>query len=64
MKKINKKKIIALILLVLIIIIEIVAFRNSRANRIIEMNVSLIDADQELEDNLLTWSAISSEDSC
>ena len=63
MKKINKKKIIALILLVLIIIIEIVAFRNSRANRIIEMNVSLIDADQELEDNLLTWSAISSEDS-
>ena len=63
MRRINKKKIIALILLITVIIIEIVAFRNSTADRVIEMSVKLIDADQELETVAQTWSAISSDNS-
>ena len=61
MKKINKKKIIALILIITMIIIEIIAFRNSRADKIIEISANIIDADQVVENQIQTWSALSGE---
>lgn len=41
--KINRRKIFVLICLIMLVIFEIVAFRNSRANKILEITASIID---------------------
>lgn len=61
MKKHTKFKLAILILLVILIIVELIAFKNSRANKIIEMNISLTDSDQVVDSVNQTWSALSDE---
>ena len=57
MKKIKKKKIIILIMIIALIIVEIIAFKNSRANKTVEINVSLEDSEQILSEEIQIWSA-------
>ena len=46
--RINKKRVFVLICLILLVIFEIVAFRNSRANKIIDITASIIDDEEKL----------------
>ncbi len=46
---ISKKRIITLICIIMLVLFEIVAFKNSRANKIIEITASIIDDAQMLE---------------
>lgn len=46
---INKKRIFILISLIMLVIFEIVAFRNSRANKIIDVAASIIDNEGKLD---------------
>jgi len=59
MKKIKKKKIIILIIIVTLIIVEIIAFKNSRANKTLEINVSLEDSEKVISNQAQVWSASS-----
>lgn len=61
MRKKTKNKLIILIILVTLIIVELIAFNNSRANKTIEINIGIIDADQSLKEEIQTWSALSDE---
>lgn len=49
MKKVNKRKIIALIIIMLAVIFEIVAFRKSRATKIFDITAEVVDYDNVLE---------------
>ena len=61
MRKKTKNKLIILIILVTLIIVELIAFNNSRANKTIEINIGITDADQSLKEEIQTWSALSDE---
>lgn len=47
--KLNKKRIFILICLMMLVIFEIVAFRDSRASKIIDITASIIDSAENLE---------------
>ena len=47
--RINKKRVFILICLIMLVIFEIVAFRNSRANKIIDIAASIIDDEENLD---------------
>lgn len=57
-KRINKKKIIILILLLILVIFEIVAFRDSGAKNILQINVTISDNDKLMDDKNITIDAI------
>lgn len=63
MKKLNKKRIAILIFLVIVVIFEIIAFRDSRANKIIEVTLATVDNSGflDVEDTLI--SAVNGEES-
>lgn len=50
MKKLSKKKIVILIVLIAILIIQIKAFRDSRANKIIDVTAKIVDSNGLLSD--------------
>ena len=54
MRKVNKKKIVILIIIMLAVIFEIVAFRNSRATKILEINAEIADINGLLENEAIT----------
>ena len=62
MKKINKKKIVTLIALTLLIIIEIRAFTNSRAQKLLDINGNFIDASSLLGVEKMTVQAMSQDE--
>lgn len=49
MKKVNRKKIIALIIIMLAVIFEVVAFRKSRATKLFDITAEIIDYNNYLE---------------
>jgi len=63
MKKLNKKRIAILIFLVVVVIFEIIAFRDSRANKIIEVTLATIDNSGFLDVQESKISAINGEES-
>ena len=58
MKKINKKRIILLIILICLLILQIKAFTDSQANKVLEITLSAKDSKSILEDSLVTLEAI------
>lgn len=56
---INKKRIFVLICLIMLVIFEIVAFKNSRANKILEITASIIDDDEKIETEQINLEATS-----
>ena len=62
MKKINKKKIVMLIILTLMIIIEIKVFINSRANNLLEITAGIVDSRGLLSDETCSLKAINEGD--
>ena len=62
MKKINKKKIVMLIILTLMIIIEIKVFINSRANNLLEITAGIVDSRGILSDETCSLKAINEGD--
>lgn len=63
MKKINKKKIIILIILIFMLIIQIKAFRDSNANKIIDITAKIMDVTGFLSDENFTLQAINEKES-
>ena len=63
MKKLNKKRIAILIFLVIVVLFEIIAFRDSRANKIIEVTLATIDNSGFLSVEEINISAINGEES-
>lgn len=57
MKKINKKRIALLIILICLLILQIKAFTDSQANRLLEITLSIKDNSSKLEDNLIVEEA-------
>ena len=55
--KINKRKIFILICLIMLCIFEIIAFKESRAERIIDITASIIDSENLLEDEEIVVTA-------
>lgn len=58
MKKINKRKIVMLIILIVLIIVELKAFTGSRANKLIEITANIVDNSGLLSDEVYTMQAI------
>jgi len=63
MKKLNKKRIAILIFLVIVVIFEIIAFKDSRANKMIEVTLATIDNSGFLDVEETTIYAINGEES-
>ena len=63
MKKINKKKIILLIILIIMIIIEIKAFTDSRATKLLDVAANIIDVSSLLKDEKCELKATSEGES-
>ena len=59
MKKMNKRKIVMLIILIVLIIIELKAFTGSRANKLIEITANIVDNSGLLSDEMYTIQAVS-----
>ena len=57
---ISKKRVFILICLIMLTIFEIIAFRDSRANKVIEISVNIIDSASRLEDKQMTLNAVNS----
>lgn len=58
MRKINKRKIALLIILIVFLIIEIKAFTDSRANKLVEITANIVDDSGLLEDEKYILQAI------
>ena len=63
MKKLNKKRITILIFLVIVVIFEIIAFRDSRANKMIEVTLATVDNSGFLDVEETKIHAINGEES-
>ena len=61
--RINKKRVFILICLIMLVIFEIVAFRNSRANKIIDIAASIIDDEKNIDTEYISLEAINSGES-
>ncbi len=61
--RINKKRVFILICLIMLVIFEIVAFRNSRANKIIDIAASIIDDEKNIDTEHISLEAINSGES-
>lgn len=57
---INKRSIFILICLIMLVIFEIIAFRNSKANKLVEITASIKDYDSKLETTQLNLTAANS----
>src|SRR5574344_1170556 len=57
MKRVNKKKILILILIIIAVIFEVVAFKNSRATKMIDITAEIVDSDGKLNNESLIISA-------
>lgn len=62
-RKINAKKILILILILLGLIIEIKAFRDSRADKILDITVNISDNDKKVEEEKIILQASNNNDS-
>ena len=58
MKKINKKRILILIGLIILILLEIKAFRDSKAEKIIDISANCKDSQELIEDENVTIQAV------
>ena len=58
MKKINKKRILILIGLIILILLEIKAFRDSKAEKIIDISANCKDSQELIEDEKITIQAV------
>ena len=58
MKKINKKRILILIGLIILILLEIKAFRDSKAEKIIDISANCKDSQELIEDEKATIQAV------
>lgn len=63
MKKINKKRVFLLIILICLLILQIKAFKNSQANKLVETTLVAKDNKSILEDALVTIEATSEGES-
>lgn len=63
MKKIDKRKLVILIILILMIIIQIKAFTDSRANKITNITAKIIDTSGLLSDEICSLQAVNEEES-
>lgn len=63
MKKINKKRIVLLIILVCLLILQIKAFMDSTANKLLEVTLLAKDSKAILEDSSMTVEATEEEES-
>ena len=57
MKKINKKRIILLMILICLLILQIKAFTDSQANKVLEITLNAKDSKAILEDSVITLEA-------
>ncbi len=57
---ISKKRVFILICLIMLTIFEVIAFRDSRANKVIEISVNIIDSASRLEDKQIILNAVNS----
>ena len=58
MRKINKRKILILIVLIISIIIEVRVFTRSRADKLIDISINVKDANNLINDNVINLQAI------
>ena len=58
MRKINKRKILILIVLIISIIIEVRVFTRSRADKLIDVSINVKDANNLINDNVINLQAI------
>ena len=58
MKKINKKRILILIGLIILILLEIKAFRDSKAEKLIDISANCKDSQELIEDEKITIQAV------
>ena len=58
MKKINKKRILILSGLIILILLEIKAFRDSKAEKIIDISANCKDSQELIEDEKITIQAV------
>lgn len=63
MKKINKKEILILIVLITILIMQIRAFNNSRADKLVDVVATIIDFDGLLSEENITLTALNEAES-